>query len=390
MLGGIYTNQKCPICGKPLKDNGKSGVQCPDHPQQRATRLFVKIKGVWRRFKNYDEAHRFLTGLRYKIDEGSFDARDYKQDNPLGFVTLATQWLAIKKQIVRPKSYNNLNNYISRAIDHFGEKNIKEVGYADLEDFLLSQKVSDKTKANMKSCLSNFWMWLRKRKIITIQQMPEFPEISFELGYRKVISKEDQEAILQEVHRISYHINPKIYLGIKFLCTYISIRPGEMISLKEGDIDKGNGYLLFPHPKEKKPKLVPILEEDVDLLNTFPLAIPSLYFFRHNKGVSGVCEGEPFGEKYFYKWWCKACKNLGITGVDLYGGTRHSSARALRQYCTPEEIKRATMHSTNKAFERYFRIEADDLRTVYRKTTAPKLHQKKEQYDTANILKFKG
>ena len=29
---------------------------------------------------------------------------------------------------------------------------------------------------------------------------------------------------------------------------------------------------------------------------------------------------------------------------DLYGGTRHSSAIALRKYRTPEEIKRATMH----------------------------------------------
>jgi hypothetical protein len=31
---------------------------------------------------------------------------------------------------------------------------------------------------------------------------------------------------------------------------------------------------------------------------------------------------------------------------------------------TPEEIKRATGHSTNKAFERYFQIEADDMREI--------------------------
>jgi hypothetical protein len=42
-----------------------------------------------------------------------------------------------------------------------------------------------------------------------------------------------------------------------------------------------------------------------------------------------------------------------------------SSAIALRKMRTPEEIKRATMHSTNKAFERYFRIEGDDLRSIY-------------------------
>ena len=62
------------------------------------------------------------------------------------------------------------------------------------------------------------------------------------------------------------------------------------------------------------------------------------------------------------------CAELGIEGVDLYGGTRHSSAIALRKFRTPEEIKRATMHSMNKAFERYFRIESEDLRDIYRDT----------------------
>ena len=60
--------------------------------------------------------------------------------------------------------------------------------------------------------------------------------------------------------------------------------------------------------------------------------------------------------------------NLGIEGVDLYGGTRHSSAMALRQYVSPEEIRRATMHSTNKAFERYFRIESEEVRDIYQLT----------------------
>jgi hypothetical protein len=30
------------------------------------------------------------------------------------------------------------------------------------------------------------------------------------------------------------------------------------------------------------------------------------------------------------------------------------------------------MHSTNKAFERYFRFEGDDLRDIYRDTTVKK------------------
>lgn len=47
------------------------------------------------------------------------------------------------------------------------------------------------------------------------------------------------------------------------------------------------------------------------------------------------------------------------------------------------------MHSTNKAFERYFRIEIEDVRGIYRKTRADKEMTKdfglKENY---NHLKF--
>jgi integrase len=183
-------------------------------------------------------------------------------------------------------------------------------------------------------------------------QMPEFPEVKYELGFRTTITKTTQEAILNNIHEMSFHINPKIWLGIKWLCTYISIRPGEMIRLKEKHIDLENRYLIFPDPKEKKPKLVPILDEDVELIKSFSKGFPELPFFRHVKGLQSIKDGQPFGKKYFYKWWVKACKELGIKGVDMYGGTRHSSAIALRKYRTPEEIKRATMHSTNKAFER--------------------------------------
>jgi integrase len=391
MLGGIYSDQKCPVCGGKFINDGKKGLFCINHPKISAIRFSVRFKGVHKRFENYDEAHQCLEGLRFKYREGSFDARDYKKDNPLGLEVLINKWLEVKEKSVKAKSYNNLKNYAGRAVASFGNKNIKEIGYAELEDFLFSQKVSDKTRANIKSGLHDFWNWLVKRKIVKLWQVPEFPECEFELGYRKVIDKETQWNILEEIKKISYHINPKIYLGIKFLCTYISIRPGEMIKLKEGDIDLGNGYLLFPHPKEKRPKAVPILDEDIEILRSFPPAIPTIYFFRHNKSVQGVAEGEPFGEKYFYKWWVKACNNLDIEGVDLYGGTRHSSARALRKHRTPEEIRRATMHSTNKAFERYFQIESDDLRSVYQDSTpGKKLVKNFDQAKTTNILNLKN
>jgi hypothetical protein len=108
-----------------------------------------------------------------------------------------------------------------------------------------------------------------------------------------------------------------------------------------------------------------LIPEDVEILKSFPKGFPELYFFRHPTGVRNCRPGGQFGQRYLYKWWKKACKNLGIEGVDLYGGTKHSSAMALREFATPEQIKRAMMTSTNKAFERYYRIESDEVRNVY-------------------------
>lgn len=367
MLGGIYTTQKCPVCGGAMRDNGRWGVTCPAHPEQEAAKLIVKFGKVWKRFRSYEAAQRFLTGLRFKVDEGSFDSRDYRKDNPLGFSTLAGQWLEKKKADIRPRVWRNYSNYMSKAVGFFGGRNIKEIGYADLEDFLEAQRgLSPKTRANVLSALHHFWVWLRKRRVITPAQFPEFPEVKYELGYRRTVDKETQLAILEEVRRLSWDINPRVYIGIRFLCTYISIRPAEMAALKEGDIDLGNGYLLIPHPKEKTLKRVPLTPEDIELLRALPRGLPELPFFRHIRGYKGSRPGQPFGIKHFYNWWKRACRNLGVEGVDLYGGTRHSSALALRaEGYSPEQIRRATMHATNKAFERYYRIEADEIREVY-------------------------
>jgi integrase len=166
------------------------------------------------------------------------------------------------------------------------------------------------------------------------------------------------------VERICPH--SKVALGIRLLATYISIRPKELLSIQEKDIDLGNGYIYFPNPKEKKYKAVPILPADIETFRSYPLTFPAMPFFRHGKGVKGTTEHHPFNHNMLYEWWKKSCRNLKIDGVDLYGGTRHSSVRALRQFHSPEEIKQAAMSATNKAFDRYLgKPEDDSIRAMY-------------------------
>jgi integrase len=375
MKGGIYSEQKCPDCGRTYKDNGRSGLTCPQHSDRNANRFRVRFGklGINKRFDNYREAQRFLTGLRFKYDEGSFDIRDYLKENPLGFQTLAQQWLALKENELKPKSFRNLFNTMKRAFTAWGNRNIKEISYAEIEDFLNSQRlersgkpVSDKTKLNMREILHSFWQWLRRRRVLKPYQVPEFPEVSCELGFRNIVDKGTQGAILDEVHRLTFHFDPKIWLGVNWLRTYIALRPGDLHNVMEKHIDLEAGTLFVPHPKEKRPKLIRLLPEDVELLGSLPRGFPEQHFFRHPSRINRAGEGSAYGENYFRKWWDRACRNLGVEKVGLYGGTRHSTACALGQYHSPEEIKQATMHTTNKAFERYFRMGPDSLMDIYR------------------------
>ena len=355
MAGGIYSREKCPICGLNLRDTGR-WMACKDHPNQRSDRgIYVKAFGLTRRYdRNYAGAQRFVTGVRFKKDEGSFDKRDYAFSRPLAFDNLIAKWLEYKKDEVSAGYYQHLIEYSCKATAYFGGRSIRDVDFAALEDFSKSLTVGNKTKHNIMRALHHFFAWCKYRE--DIGEIPRFPVIRFQMGYRQVVGKDTQIAIVEEVRRIA---PMKVWLAIRWLCTYINVRPAEMVSLKEGHIDLENGFLLFPTPKERRYKPVPLTLADTEILTSFPLAFSKdMLFFRHD-------DGSPFGRGYLYKTWKRACKNLGVEGVDLYGGTRHSSSRALGKLLTPEKVKRSLGSRSNAVSDRYFSVEFDEVQEVF-------------------------
>ena len=322
---------------------------------------------ITKHFTEKGSAERFLTGLRFETDKGSFDIRDYRSDHPLGFTNLAEQWLDQKKKEIKHRSWQPLNNYMMQAIDEWGNTNVKQIRFRQIQKFLFQRTdISDKTRSNMKSCLHQFWEWVDDCEGIAV---PKFPKVDFELGWRDILDIETQQAVLNKVKEISQGVNPKIYLAIKFLATYIQLRPQELVDVFEKDINLKSGTIVIRSPKEKKPKLVFLDDDDIELLGEFPQGLPDLPFFRHPKGLKGVQAGVKFGPRYLYKWWKKACHELGVEGVDLYGGTRHSTTTALSEVCTPEEVKSATGH-VSKAFERYFQNKQARAKKVTKKIKA--------------------
>jgi len=316
-------------------------------------------------------AFQFLQGLRFKYIEGTFDVRDYQKDAPLGFKTLANNYIKMKEQ-QGLRSINNVRNYMRRACSYWDQKNIKTFNRADIREFLYHiENITEKTRHNYMSCVRDFFRNLVEDEVIDITQMPRMPKIEYELGYRTLTDIETQTAILEKICELSYHINPKIWLGCDMLSLYTNIRPKDLLNLNEGDIDTKYGILEIKRPTKKKNKKVTIrlIDEHASEIRELKKKHPGLShlpFFRHVSGISGVRANEPFGEKYFYKWWIRACQKLGIKGLDLYGGTRHSTTTALAKKAGRDNARKASGHETNKAFDRYCQYQDDDTFEVVR------------------------
>lgn len=217
MRGGIYTREKCPECGRNFKDNGFDGLQCPDHPQYRAEKNFqVRFLRIHREFKTYHKAARLLNGLRYEVDTDKFDERDYQDKaQPLSFGNLVDTWLKIKQHSgMKESSWVKIKGHLHRAVDYWGDKNIKEITSFDLQEYALTLKdLSSKSQSNQLSTLSQFWRWAAS--FDRMIKIPKFPRVRVKLGWRKTISRKVQQDVLEEARRIAPR---KAWIGIKFLC----------------------------------------------------------------------------------------------------------------------------------------------------------------------------
>lgn len=132
------------------------------------------------------------------------------------------------------------------------------------------------------------------------------------MTFRQIVTKDIQSQIIAEVGRISQH-NERICIGIKFLATYINLRPKELISIKERDIDLGNARILISETKTGGPKYCFLLDDDVDLLRSMDKSFGEPYFFRHLEGRGGNAPNTKFGKGYLYKYWKKHAVTWGLT-----------------------------------------------------------------------------
>ncbi|MCG8638362.1 MAG: hypothetical protein MI862_01440 [Desulfobacterales bacterium] len=388
MKGTISTNQKCSLCGGVLKYiEGKGILRCLNDPDVIWNlNCFVRFgRKHTKRFKTVFEAERHLTYLRAQTDHDVFDIRDWQKNAPLSFLVLREKFVKTKElDNVGQKQLRHIEYVLNLAGEQWDKMNIKAIGEGEIDDFFARDfGVSNKTLANYKSVLTDFWTWVvrRERRFSKIE-MPLFPDIKYKLKMRKIVKTCDQIDILDEVKKITWPTNPRIWLGIRLMAWYPKVRPGEMVNVLEGHINLHDGWIVFPQPKEREPKYIVLLPEHVEIIQNIrdlvPRAMPDMPFFRHLKSRSGVKAGVKFGPKYFNKWWNKACKNLGIEGVSVYPGVKHSTVTPLGMHLSPEQIQNDVTGHASDAFKRYYL--PDKERAVYATRKVAEMQSKSDPH----------
>lgn len=366
-IGGIYSDAKCPLCGGNYVDDHKSALRCMEHPQHIAGRFKVKIRDVCARFDNYTDAKLFLKAKREDVRAGTLTLK--KDQKTLGH--LMDSFLDWKDKLVeygkiKEQTVITYHHRLKRMVDHIGVARLAdEIEYKHMHNFLYSTDFSTKSKYDSYTVFKE--MMILARNLGFIKELPQFPDWQFDLEHdmerRKTIDKETQEKILEQIW-LNTADRPMLYLAIKFLATYINLRPNELRMLNVRDFDRAGGYLVVKrHKTSKTPKIIKLTEDDAKALRSYPRAFPDVPLFRSGDFSRNSDTRKRFGKNAFYRAWKRACDDIGVYGVDLYGGTRHSSAIALYKDhgLSPEQIKKATGHKTSVAFTRYFRMDIDDI-----------------------------
>lgn len=364
MKGSIYTDQRCPVCGGKLKSREPKGFYCPSHPRRTIDApCRVVFDNRTTRAPNYEAGYKILMRKRGEVDEGTYDVRDYMlKDKPLAFDRLAEEWLKIKRPNMKPGGWLSIRAIMAHPVKEWGGANIKSITYARMEDFFAGLELASKTKHNILTTLKQFWAWAAKR--YKIPRYDDWPDIGrVRMARRKTIDQATRRALLEDIKDNEPY---RVWLCIRWLCVYGKVRPSEMLSVNEGDIDRNTGLVTVRDTKEGEPKTFPLTEADLALVRRLPIAFDKAQaFFAHDGHRGHTKRGQRYSRQLLWEVWKRACKRLGVEGVDLYGGTRHSLLTAMRQTRSYDEVKTMSGHTTNKSLDRYIVTETAMEKSLY-------------------------
>ena len=257
MKGGIYTKERCPICGEKFERGENDLLRF--HHQTRPKKFFIKLysREIGRpiciysdsrgnSFSSYEQANPILTKIRAEIDAESFDPSRYvpQKLKPLRFRNWSSAWLErrkieAEKKLIAPSYLKELKRYVRMFQDYLKDEDIRDIRTKKVNDFYLTLNGSPKYILNILSCLHKmFWDahdWGDIEKMRKFRKI-EVPEPDF-----KTIDLDQQDAIIEKIK------DPMDKAYILFTAREM-VRPSETRALFWDDLDfKHNQVSIHRH-----------------------------------------------------------------------------------------------------------------------------------------------
>jgi len=378
MIGGVYTKEKCPVCGRRFETIGDD-LTCPKHhtrPKRCFIHLYVKSLGKYINiysdargipFSSYEHALRVLTKIRTEHDEGTFNPTRYvaQQLKPLQFKNWAARWLDGREKdktmtAISPSYFKELKRFVRIFVDFFGDTDIRDIGNRQIVDFYrsLGAGYSAKSQSNVLSCLHK--MLCDAQDYGDIGLVPKFPKVDIAERDFDIIDLDTQDEIINSVTDAT----DKTYL---LFTARQMVRPSETRALYWSDLDFKHGRVkihrhfslqeIKPTTKSKRIKILPLDGQVREALMKLPRHITCPFVFQKN--------GKCYSESYARKLWNKTCAKLGVK-ISLYQGTRHSSITAAVERAGYDDVQEFVGHTRREMTKRYGKPNVDRLKRVLR------------------------
>lgn len=347
-------------------------------PGQGRIKLYTDQQGY--PLDSWERAQRLLNAIRYEIDQGKFDPKEYiqKEIKSYRFENYIQEWLARREQECErghiSKSYlTEIRDYVRRYyIPFFGKMNIRDLREGHIDDFKnwLPQHLSPKTVYNIIGILHKFFKDAFRRKDILV--MPQFPKVEKGEPLTRWITEEEQRRILSKM-------NDPVRRAFYLFLMKQGCRPSEARALRWENLDLKNNIVIIaagfnrneykPYTKERDVRYLPLHPEVRKAL----LALP-----RQLSGWVFTSNGKPLTQCMVSHYWRRAARRAGIK-ISCYEGTRHSLAsQAINRGVSERKIGDFLGHKVLTSTRRYAKMRVDSLREVWGEDVPNKSHKQEE------------
>jgi len=394
----IRTKEKCPKCKRSFQET-PLGLLCPKCftvPR----RFFIDLSWKGRRIRVYsfkdgqplsswELAQRARQLIEHELESKTFDPTRWVKSDVKKFLfeNLAVQYLAERKKQMKPSGFQAKESWFKgRLIPYFGKEDVREIRSYHLHEYLNSLLEEGTLSASsIKKVfveLRAFFNWCRKREIIF--NVPAIPEIKNDERPIRWLSPEQQTKILSFI--------PKEHQPIFEFLFLTGARIGEARAIMWDAVNLEEGYILIfrafsldrlvESPKEKKPKVIPLVGRIAEIVQEQAKKKEGLFVFFYKHKSKTI----PYPHKRLLAIFHQAREKAGIGEISLYEAVRHSFAmQRLKGGYSYEEVGAALGHSSPQTTRRYARLQAEMVKNIFETPTkVVSLEEARKKRSSAN------